>query len=251
MTPALRIEALHKSFPLPRSLRAVLRAPLRRESRVALDGCTLTIARGEKVALIGPNGAGKTTLARVVCGTALRDSGVALLDELDVAELAAHAHVALARPDDPALHPRLTAIEALRFHARLYGLATVTLERALAPSLEALDAHDLLRRRVATLSAGEKAKISLCKALLGQPSLLILDELSRVLDPKMAERVRALLDARCAQVGLAVLLITHDLDEARRCHRVLVMAQGRVIATGNWSEVRAAAHALFGLTDTD
>lgn len=245
MSLVLCIEDLRKAFPVSRSLSAVIRDPFRRARKVALDGCSLAIASGEKAALIGPNGAGKTTLARIVCGTVLKDGGVATIEAHDAGSLPARARVALARPDDPALHPRLTAAEALRFHAGLYGLTRRDggdWDRA----IEALDLGALMRRRVATLSAGEKAKISLVKALMGRPSLLILDELSRALDPKSAERVRALIDARC-QEGIAALWITHDLEEARRCHRVLVMGQGRILASGSWAEVRQAACALFGL----
>ncbi len=245
MTPVLCVEELRKTFPVARSLWSLLGAPLRRDLKVALDGCSLSVGSGERVALIGPNGAGKTTLSRIVCGTGLRDGGRATVDALDVGTRAARARVAIARPEDPALHPRLTAIEALRFHARLYGLAHVGGE-VLAPLLGALELGALIGRRIASLSAGERAKVSLCKALLVQPSLLILDELSRALDPKAAERVRALLDARCG-AGMAALIITHDLEEARRCHRVLMMAQGRIQAAGSWDEVRGAAWALFGL----
>ena len=247
--PALRVDALRKAFPLPRPLGAVLRAPWRREFKVVLDGCALELERGEKVALIGPNGAGKTTLSRIVCGTALRDDGEVLIDGLEAGTLAARAKVALARPDDPALHPRLTLREALRFHLRLYGVrdpAAVGAAGGEGALIAALGLGTLLARRCATLSAGERAKASLCKALLCRPSLLILDELSRVLDPSAAERLRALLDARCA-AGLTALLITHDLDEARRCRRVLAMSGGRIVASGPWAEVCAAALALFGL----
>lgn len=246
MALVLRIEDLRKSFPAPRSLGARFRAPFRRDDKLVLDGCSLAIASGEKAALIGPNGAGKTTLARIICGTVLRDRGEVEIDALEAGCLSARGRVALARPDDPALHPRLTAVEALRFHSILYGLTGLH-AKALAPIIDALDLGSLMGQRIATLSAGEKAKVSLVKALMGWPSLLILDELSRVLDPKAAERVRNLIDARC-QDGIAALLITHDLEEARRCQRVFVMGQGRILASGSWDAVRGVACALFDLS---
>lgn len=246
MSLTVSVENLRKSFVVSRSIGAFLRAPFRRERKVALDGCSLNLCRGETVALIGPNGAGKTTLARVLCGTVTGDGGTAAIDSVDVGTMAARRLVALARPDDPALHPRLTVREALRFHASLHGALKAMSGGDFAKAIEALELGAFMERRVVTLSAGEKAKVSLVKALLPRPSLLILDEMSRVLDPGAAVSVRSLIDARCAQ-GMAALMITHDLEEARRSTRLLVMARGRVLAAGSWNEVRQTVAEVFEL----
>lgn len=246
MSLTVSVENLRKSFVVSRSPGAFMRAPFRRERKVALDGCSLTICRGEKVALIGPNGAGKTTLARVLCGTVTGDGGTAAIDSIDVGTMAARSLVALARPDDPALHPRLTVREALRFHASLHGALKAMGGGDFVQAVEALGLGALMARRVVTLSAGEKARASLVKALLPRPSLLILDEMSRVLDPGALVSVRHLIDARCAR-GMAALEITHDLEEARRATRLLVMARGRVVAAGGWDEVRQTVAEVFEL----
>jgi ABC-2 type transport system ATP-binding protein len=194
---------------------------------------------------VGPNGAGKTTLARIACGVVLPDSGTALVAGSPTGK--GHrwrADVGFARPDDPALHPRLNPLECLRFHAALYGRPTA--RAPLMAALERSDAASLAARRVQTLSGGEKAKVSLAKALLHEPKLLILDEISRVLDPGAAARTRGLL-AGYARAGGAVLLITHDPGGGGPVRSRRGRGAGRVLADGPWSQVEAKAREVFKL----
>jgi ABC-2 type transport system ATP-binding protein len=204
---------------------------------------SLSVEAGERVALVGPNGAGKTTLARILCGTVAPDAGTAMVAGLSIGqEISARRQVGLARPDDPALHPRLEATEVLRFHLALNGLDG----SSVAKVLERVGASELSERRIQSLSAGERAKVSLAKALSHEPALLILDEISRVLDPGAAARARATL-LEFARAGHAVLLITHDLKEASLCDRVLVLQEGQVWAQGAWASVEPRAREVFGL----
>jgi ABC-type multidrug transport system ATPase subunit len=245
MPAALQVEQLIKDYPLERTWREIARGPFSRKVRRALDGLTLAVARGERVALVGPNGAGKTTLARIACGVVLPDRGVATVDGEDATRgTRGRSRVGFARPDDPALHPRLSALEALRFHAALYDAPgeAASLRRA----LEEAEAGPLAARRIQTLSAGEKARVSMAKALLHAPRLLILDEISRVLDPGASARARTLLEG-FARGGGAVLLITHDLAEAARCDRTIVVKEGRVVADGSWTLVEPMAREVFAL----
>jgi len=245
MEDALQAQALVKDYRLSRGWRELFRSPFKSKRRRALDGLTLSIHAGERLALVGPNGAGKTTLARIACGVVLPDEGVARVAGFDVRR--GHrwrASVGFARPDDPALHPRLNPIECLRFHAALYGRPTRGAD--LAAALERVDAAGLATQRVQTLSGGEKARVSLARALLHEPRLLILDEISRVLDPGAAARTRALL-VEFARKGGAVLLITHDLVEAAACDRVAVLQAGKVVAEGAWAAVEAKAREVFKL----
>ncbi|GEM_PF-6628166 len=247
--PTLVVAGLRKAFRIPRPLSAVLRHPFGAETKEVLRGCSFSLPRGETAALVGPNGAGKTTLARILCGAVLPDSGSAALLCVDVSEPRARRRISLARPEDPVLHPRLTLAEALRFHLGLYGVrapenfADFGEHRELAAALKI---PELLSKRCAVLSAGEKARASLFKALMTRPELLIADELSRVLDPAMTLRVRQVLRGACGQ-GLTALIVTHDLSEASACGRVLVMAGGEVAADGPWHSVEASALSSFGL----
>lgn len=245
MAVALQLEELVKEYPLQRTWREIARGPFARKTRRALDGLSLRVERGERVALVGPNGAGKTTIARIACGVVLPDGGSVRVDGQDAARgVRARSRVGFARPDDPALHPRLSALESLRFHAALYGAGGGDV--ALRAALAGVQAGALAGRRVQTLSAGEKARVSLAKALLHRPALLILDEISRVLDPGASSRARALL-AEYARGGGAVLLVTHDLAEAALCDRVVVLEGGRVAADGSWDAAEPVAREVFGL----
>jgi len=245
MPAALEANDLFKEYRLARAMRDLARLRFAARRRPALNGLSLTVQAGERLALVGPNGAGKTTLARIACGVVLPDSGRCLV----AGQPTGKGHrwrsaVGFARPDDPALHQRLNPLECLRFHAALYGRGT---DRAgLTRALERVEAAGLAAQRVQTLSGGEKAKVSLAKALLHEPKLLILDEISRVLDPGAAARTRALL-IDFARAGGAVLLITHDLAEAALCDRVAVVQGGRVRAEGPWSQVEAQAKEVFQL----
>ena len=243
MALLLEANALVKDYRLPRGVREILRAPFGVKRRRALDGLTLSLSAGERVAVIGANGAGKSTLARIFCGVVLPDGGTARIEGIDTGFASpARKWVGFARPDDPALHGRLTAIEALRFHAALHGVSTAGIEAL----LEQVTASPVARQRLQTLSSGEKAKVSLAKALLPNPKVLLLDEISRVLDPGAARLARELLTAFAAKGG-AVLLITHDLVEAALCDRVVVVDAGKVVADGAWSAVEAKAKEVFRL----
>ena len=244
--PTLTADRLRKAFRVPRSFAAAVRHPFGAEHREVLRDCSFVIRQGEAAALVGPNGAGKTTLARILCGAVLPDGGRAELLGRDVGESSSRRQIALARPEDPVLHPRLTLAEALRFHLSLYGLRFSADAGAHGELAEALKIPELLNRRCAVLSAGEKARASLFKALLTRPALLIADELSRVLDPAMALRVRQVVRGACG-AGLMTLLITHDLTEAAACGRVLVLSGGAVAADGPWESVKAPALSCFGL----
>ena len=246
MDAALSAQDLVKDYRLARGWRELLRAPFTPRRRRALDGLSLSLAAGERLALVGPNGARKTTLARIACGVVLPDRGSARVAGSDVGSGHRwHARVGFARPDDPALHPRLDPVECLRFHAALYGCSTRRAD--LVAALARVDAQGLVGQRVQTLSGGEKARVSLARALLHQPALLILDEISRVLDPGAAARTRDLLADFARKTGGAVLLITHDLVEAALCDRVAVLEAGKVVAEGAWASVEPRAREVFKL----
>jgi len=242
MHPAFEAGDVIKEYPLPRSFGKSWLPPWRRPRRRALDGFSLVVPAGERLGLVGPNGAGKTTVARIAIGAILPDHGFVRLSGCDICRREGRKYVGLARPDDASLHPRLSVAECLRFHAALYAVS----HDETPAMLERVGGLDLLERRIQTLSSGEKAKVSLAKALLHRPRLLILDEVSRVLDPGAAARLRTVL-VDCASEGMAVVLITHDLAEAGLCDRVVVMQSGRVAAAGPWSDVEPRSQEVFGL----
>ena len=225
----------------------MIRSPFCRQAHAALSGVTFQLNPGESAVVIGPNGAGKTTLARITGGTVLPDQGEVMICGIAADRSAARARVSIASPEDHSFHPRLTVREALRFRLALNGISSPDDVIEGLPESELLRLPEILSRRTAALSAGEKARCSLAAALMTSPALLISDELSRVLDPGMAERFQNILKNRMAS-GMASLIITHDMNEAARRQRIIVMNNGMIAADGSWTEVFAAASEAFGTT---
>lgn len=191
----------------------------------AVGGVDLTIEPGTFVGLIGHNGAGKSTLLSMLVGALRPTEGRVLVDGVDVH---VDTRAALARlgavPEVPALFDFLSAREMLAFVAEVRGGGDV--EAALA-EVDLLDDADRLVREY---SQGMRRKVALAAALLGQPSVLVLDEALNGLDPPSAARVKALLRAR-VDAGAAAILATHVVETvAAVVDRVVMLAHGRVVA---------------------
>jgi ABC-2 type transport system ATP-binding protein len=245
--PQVEVVALEKTYPRPRWSWARLRG--RQEPpRMALRGVSFEVRAGEVVALIGPNGAGKSTLLRILSGLLLPSAGTARVASRDVVRERPECRreVGAALADDRGLSPRLTARQNLRFYAALYGVPSHEVDARVHELAGALEARRLLDREVRTFSSGEKARVVLMRALLHRPRVLLLDEVTRSLDPGAARRLRTRLLSDAAARGAAVLFASHDLAEVEAvAHRVLLLDAGRLAATGSFAEVRPAADALF------
>jgi ABC-2 type transport system ATP-binding protein len=198
---------------------------------IAVDGLDLEIEPGQVVGLLGPNGAGKTTTVNLILGLLSPTTGrVELFGEnLERARSRllkrinfASAYAGLPRD--------LTVEENLRVFAHLYEVPNA--RRRIGALVEQLDLAPLAGRRVWHLSAGQRTRVVLAKALLNEPELLLLDEPTASLDPETAERVRADLAAYAAG-GRTLLWTSHNLAEVERhCSRVVFMNQGRVVLDG-------------------
>jgi ABC-2 type transport system ATP-binding protein len=246
-SPEVQVHDLSKTYPPPFRPLALWRG--RRESpRQALTGVSFEISSGEVVALIGPNGAGKSTLLRILSGLLLPSAGTARVCGLDVVTDRPRSRqmVGSALSDDRGLSPRLTVRQNLHFFAALFGLdAKATSERIAALS-EQFEATALLDRAVRTLSSGEKARAVLVRALLHGPRLVLLDEVTRSLDPGAAVRLRRQIATRIAGAGAAVLFASHDLSEVESiAQRVVLLRAGQVAAFGRFAEVKPRADEVF------
>ena len=204
--------------------------------RVALAGVTLTLPRGATLAVFGANGAGKTTLLRILATLLRPHSGRAsvLGRELPREGWAVRGRVGLLA-HDPLLYRELSARENLRFHARLHGVAGARVEALLDAVGMARRADEPLR----TLSRGMAQRVAICRAVLHEPELLLLDEPLANLDPGAAGAVEPLIGR---EVGVARVLISHDvergLDEA---DVVLGLRAGRQALLGPAGGVDVAA----------
>jgi ABC-2 type transport system ATP-binding protein len=245
--PEIEVVALEKTYPRP--FWPWARARGRKEAaRQALRGLSFEVRAGEVVALIGPNGAGKSTLLRILSGLLLPSAGTARVASRDVVRErpGCRREVGAALADDRGLSPRLTARQNLEFFAALYAVPRDEVAPRVHELAGALETRRLLDREVRTLSTGEKARVVLMRALLHRPRVLLLDEVTRSLDPGAARRVRTRLLSDAAARGAAVLFASHDLAEVEAvAHRVLLLDAGRLAATGAFAEVRPTAEAVF------
>jgi ABC-2 type transport system ATP-binding protein len=198
----------------------------------AVDAVSFRVARGSVTGLLGGNGAGKTTTIAMMMGLVLPTSGRV---EVLGADMARDRHRVLHRINFESpyvdMPMRLTVRENLTVFAGLYGLDFVA-ERISALAA-ALDLADLLDRPVGKLSAGQKTRVSLAKALINDPDLLLLDEPTASLDPDTADWLRGHIEAYRDRRGATVLLASHNMPEVERlCDRVLMMKTGRIVDDG-------------------
>ena len=207
--------------------------------RVAVDGVSFGVERGEIFGILGTNGAGKTTTVECLQGLRTADGGTIRVLDLDPARdreaLTRRVGVQLQESQLPA---KLKVREALELFASFYPEPADIDEL-----LRALDLTEHAGRYFGKLSGGQKQRVSIALALVGNPEIAILDELTTGLDPHARRDTWRLIE-RVRDRGVTVLLVTHFMDEAERlCDRIAIFDAGRVIATGTPSELRTLADA--------
>ena len=211
--PVLEVVGLSKSFG----------------DRIALKDLSLDVGAGELLAVLGPNGAGKTTLLSILAGITRPDAGRINASNGDVGWVPQHA----------GLYRRLTVEENLRLFSHMEGVADVDgmVDRMLDQTALADRRHD----QVSTLSGGNQQRINIAIGLLGDPSVLLLDEPSSGLDP--AQRVRLWeFVAGLAEAGTTVVYSTHQIEEASYYgDRLVVLADGETIFDGSFDRLREEA----------
>jgi ABC-2 type transport system ATP-binding protein len=198
-------------------------------ARTAVNNVTIEVARGEIVALLGPNGAGKTTTMRMLAGLIAPTSGTVTIDGVQLARAtgsALRSRIGFLT-ESPGLWDRLTVRENLRIYAGLFGLANA--ERTIDRALEMFELTGRGEARTAELSKGTRQKVALARTLLHDPVVLLLDEPTSGLDPEVTRSVRQLLEEKRA-AGCAILVSTHNLDEAERLADRVAVLQERLLA---------------------
>ena len=201
----------------------------------ALRGVSLTVGRGEIHAVLGPNGAGKTTLLRIAVGLVQPDEGTIRITGNQVTDpfsRASRARFAMVPSGDRTFYLRLTGLENLAFFARLYGVnRELALDRA-RRCLRAVDLVEASDLRVGTYSHGMQKRLSIARALLTGPPLLLFDEATHDLDPAAARRIRDLV-RRAAEAGAGIVWTTQRVEEIRGfCDRATVLKRGTVRFSG-------------------
>ena len=208
---------------------------------VALQDVSFQVKKGEIVAVIGPNGAGKSTLFRILTGLTSPTQGRAEVLGFDTIRqsLAVRRVVGFTPADDRSLWLRHTCRENLRFHARLQGMPDRSIENRVDEMLETVGLATAADRVGFALSSGMRARLQLARALLHNPSVLILDEPTGSVDPVGSHELLELIKAVTVQRGLAVLISSHRVEEIDSLHENVVMLdRGHLVYWGDLDSLR-------------
>ncbi len=234
----LTVSDVSMTYAPPRGIMKLLSRTAATEPVVALDGVTLTVARGEVVGLIGPNGAGKTTLIKAITTLLVPTSGSISLDgvPVDADDPEVRRKFGLVLPEERSFYWRLTGRQNLRFFAALAGLEPDQAEDRIEQVMQERGLADR-DKAVFGYSSGMRAQLAIARAILHEPDLVVLDEPTRSLDPVAGAEVCGQL-SRMAEEGRAVLMASHRLDEVVSvCDRVLALAGGRIRWQGTAAEI--------------
>jgi ABC-2 type transport system ATP-binding protein/sodium transport system ATP-binding protein len=208
---------------------------------VAVDHLSFSVAAGEVYGLLGPNGAGKTTTIRMIIGLLRPDHGYAEVAGFRTDDVPdeVKSRIGLVSASD-GVYPWLTVREMLLFFADLYGVTPRQARDNLRSLAELLHLTELLNRRCAVLSTGQQQRVTLARALIHAPPVMLLDEPTRGLDV-LGSQVVVDYIAQLREQGKAVIVSTHRLDEAERlCDRFGLLHNGRLQQEGTLAELRAA-----------
>jgi ABC-2 type transport system ATP-binding protein len=207
-----------------------------RGRHTVLEHLDITIGGGV-TGLLGPSGCGKSTLMRCLVGVQQVAGGTVQVFGEEAGSRSLRDRIGYVT-QAASVYDDLTIAENLRFFARVLGVGKDEVDRV----LQSVDLADRKDDVVGRLSGGQRSRASLAVALLGSPDLLVLDEPTVGLDPVLREDLWALFHDLADQ-GTAVFVSSHVMDEAERCHRLLLMREGRIIADGSPAEIKEKAGA--------
>ena len=199
---------------------------------VAVNGAELSIPRGQIYGFLGPNGSGKSTTIRMLCGLIRPTSGAIRVLDLDIPRQSESLRTLIGYMTQRfSLWEDLSARENLAFMASIYTLAPGLAARRIEAAIGEYRLAEFLDRPAGTLSGGQKQRLALAAATLHEPPLLMLDEPTSAVDPQSRRDFWDGLFALTAR-GTTILVSTHHMDEAERCHALAIFDRGRIVANG-------------------
>jgi ABC-2 type transport system ATP-binding protein len=228
----IEVADLHVSFKTP-SGRPV----------AAVDGLDLSVRRGEVVGFIGPNGAGKTTTIKVLMGFVKPSRGNVRLMGEPAGSVAARRRIGYL-PEVALYYPFLSAREALRLYAKLADIPRPLRDEAISALIERVGLAGRDRERLSGFSKGMLQRVGIAQAIMGEPDLLILDEVTSGLDPVARHDVRRIL-MEFKEKGKTVFFSSHELTEvALLCDRIVLMDEGKTVEESDLHSMLASAHCV-------
>ena len=235
--PAIQVRNLRKSFRKRKGFR-------RKFELWAVDDVSFSVGQGETYGLLGPNGSGKSSLIRILSTLLIADSGYVQMLGFTLPEQAEEVRRIIGRVSvDAAFYKKLSARENLLYTALLYGQNAREAELRVMKILEQLGMENTkFSTPLEEMSRGMQQKISIARALMINPPLLLLDEPTTGLDPKSRRDVQLFLEDLQSREGTTILLTTHDMAEAERlCARIGFLAHGRLVAEGTTAQLMQRA----------
>ncbi len=203
------------------------------ETEEVLKGISLDIEEGEFIAVLGHNGSGKSTLAKHINGILVPGSGRVIVDGIDTAdeekifELRQRAGMVFQNPDNQIVSSVVE--EDVAFALENLGVPYEEMRRRVDDALNAVNMYDYRLHSPSQLSGGQKQRVAIAGIIAMEPKCIILDEPTAMLDPKGRKEVMAVIRKMNREKGITIVLITHYMDEAAQCGRVVVMDKGRVV----------------------
>jgi len=240
------IECLNmtKAYPQPKGYRDVLLHPFTKRTQLALRDVDLKIGRGELVAILGLNGAGKTTLLKLLATLILPTSGTARVNGYDICRESekVKSQVAFVFSEERSFYWWLTGRENLSFFAALYNLFGAPMRARVEEVLKTVRLREVADGAFMRYSTGMKQRLSIARALLPDPAVLLMDEPTKGLDPLIGSEIRAFIREELVQRrGKTVLFATHHLEEAQEiADWMVVLVRGTVRASGTLEELGGA-----------
>lgn len=237
----VQLESVAKSFPESFDLAAWLRYRTAVPQRQVLRDISLSVAPGEVLGLLGANGAGKTTLLKLIAAIMLPTSGCVRVGGVDTQRrpMQARRLIGFAPTDHRSFYYRLTAMQNLQYFGAMSGIGPAQLRSKIDAAVQAVDLTEDLNRKFSAYSSGMRHRLTLARALLHDPPLLLLDEPTHALDPTHASQIRRLIRERLAHSGKTIVVCTNVIEEAwQLCDRVAVLRDGRIVALDSPARLR-------------
>ena len=204
---------------------------------IAVDNLNFKIQKGQIIGLLGPNGCGKSTTIGMMLGLIKPTSGSVIIKNKNIENNRTNLLEKMNFISPYVELPKkLTVEENLKVYARLYGVKNV--KETIDNLMEKLNLIDFKSRKTGELSSGQKNRVSLAKALINDPEILLLDEPTASLDPDVGDYIRSFIEEFTSNKGSTILLASHNMNEVERlCHEVMMMKNGKIIDRGTSSDL--------------